>query len=73
MSKVSSTNVKQRSEKYPEETFHESDVTFFFCYFLCSSNDTIDFKQKASCDKHRERYSCKRKMQAVQSTVGKTT
>lgn len=30
---MSSTNVKQRSEKYPEETFLESDVTFSFVIF----------------------------------------
>lgn len=61
MSKVTSTNIKQRSEKYLEGTFPERDVTFVsvcVCVYVCGSNDTIDFKQKASCDKHLERYSC---------------
>lgn len=34
VSKVASTNVKQRSGKYPEGIFHESDVTFLFLFFV---------------------------------------
>lgn len=45
----------------------------FFFIFLYSSNDTIDFKQKASCDKHLESYSHKWRLQAVESMVEKTT
>lgn len=71
VSKVASINVKQRSEKYPGGTFHESGVVVF--YFLYCSNDTIDFKQKASCDKHLESYSHKWKLQAFESMLGKTT
>lgn len=48
-------------------------MLLFFFFFLCSSNDTIDFKQKASCNKHLEIYSHKWRLQAVESTVGKTT
>lgn len=40
---------------------------------LYSSNDTIDLKQKINCGKHRERYWHKWRLQAVESTVEKTT
>lgn len=71
VSKVASINVKQRSEKYPGGTFHCSSVIVF--YFLYYSNDTIDFKQKASCDKRLESYSHKWKLQAFESMLGETT
>lgn len=47
VSKVVSTNVKQRSEKYPEGPFPDSDVTSLGCFILFSNNYATDFKTES--------------------------
>lgn len=50
VNKVANLNVKQRSEKYPNGMFHESNsIVFCTMHYV-----PVGFNKKASCDKHLE-------------------
>uniref|UniRef100_H3AZ63 U1-type domain-containing protein n=1 Tax=Latimeria chalumnae TaxID=7897 RepID=H3AZ63_LATCH len=65
--KISSISARGRCAQYPKNIFHESGG-FLFC---STCNVPVDYSRKASCDKHLETASHKRKAEALQSEKGR--
>uniref|UniRef100_H2ZS29 U1-type domain-containing protein n=1 Tax=Latimeria chalumnae TaxID=7897 RepID=H2ZS29_LATCH len=64
---ISSISARGQCARYPKYIFHESGG-FLFC---STCNVPVDYSRKASCDKHLETTSHKRKAEALQSKKGR--